>query len=149
MILIDTHIGIWWVSQPDRLSQPQRAALQANKKDVIGVSAISCWEVAKLVQGGRLDLQRPFQDWFALALGYPGIQLLPLTPQIAILSTQLQDHFRSDPADELIIATALTFLIALCSQRIKRFVIIFMYRQFKKLTHTKYNKVYTDLFAAG
>lgn len=109
MILIDTHIWVWWVSQPTRLSQAQREAMQANENAVIGVSAISCWEIAKLVQGGRLDLQRPVQDWFTLALDYPGVQLLSLTPQIALLSTQLQGGFRSDPADELIIATALAF----------------------------------------
>ena len=109
MILIDTHIWVWWVSQPARLSQAQREALQANENAVIGISAISCWEIAKLVQGGRLDLQRPVQEWFTLALAYPGVQLLSLTPQIALLSTQLQGGFHSDPADELIIATALTF----------------------------------------
>ena len=109
MILIDTHIWIWWISQPARLSQSQREILKTNETAVIGVSAISCWEIAKLVQGGRLDLQRPVQDWFLFALAYPGVQLLPLTPSIATLSTQLPASFRSDPADELIVATALTF----------------------------------------
>ena len=109
MIVIDTHIWIWWVSQPGRLSQSQQTALQANESNVIGISAISCWEIAKLVQGGRLDLQRSVKEWFTLALDYPGVQLLPLTPDIALLSTQLRDGFRSDPADELIIATALSF----------------------------------------
>ncbi|MEZ4707654.1 MAG: type II toxin-antitoxin system VapC family toxin [Caldilineaceae bacterium] len=109
MIVIDTHIWIWWVSQPGRLSQPQQTALQANESNVIGISAISCWEIAKLVQGGRLDLKRSVQEWITLALGYPGVQLLPLTPEVAIRSTQLRDSFRSDPADELIIATALSF----------------------------------------
>lgn len=82
MILIDTHIWVWWVSQPTCLSQAQRKALQANENAVIGISAISCWEIAKLVQGGRLDLQRPVQDWFTLALAYPGVQLLSLRPQL-------------------------------------------------------------------
>lgn len=109
MILIDTHIWVWWVSEPNRLSQPQREALQTNETAVISISAISCWEIAKLVQGSRLDLLRPVEEWFLLALAYPGVQLLPLTPSIATLSTQLPDGFRSDPADELIIATALTF----------------------------------------
>jgi PIN domain nuclease of toxin-antitoxin system len=109
VIVIDTHIWVWWVSEPVRLDQVQIEALEANESAVIGVSAISCWEIAKLVQLNRLNLQRPLQDWFALALNYPGVELLPLTPQIAALSTQLPDGFRSDPADELIVATAYAF----------------------------------------
>jgi PIN domain nuclease of toxin-antitoxin system len=50
---------------------------------------ISCWEVAKLVEYDRLVLPHPVADWFDLALSYPGIQLLDLTPRIALESTQL------------------------------------------------------------
>ena len=48
----------------------------------------------------------PIQDWLDHALGYPGMQLLPLTPQIAIASTHLPQPFHKDPADQLIVATA-------------------------------------------
>lgn len=106
VILIDTHIWLWWATEPSRLSQGQIQAIQSHEADVIGVSAISCWEVAKLVQIGRIALGRSVQEFLGLALNYPGIQLLPLTPEIAVASTQLPGDFRSDPADELLVATA-------------------------------------------
>ncbi len=119
MILIDTHIWLWWVSQPKRLSEEQAALLEANESNLIGVSAISCWEIAKLVQINRIDLQRPTSEWFSLALGYPGVNLLPLTPHIAAVSTELPDNFRSDPADELLVATARVFDCPLLTQDLK------------------------------
>lgn len=106
MILIDTHIWLWWVTDPSRLSEAQVRAIESHESDIIGVSAISCWEVAKLAQLGRISLGRSVQEFLALALSYPGMQLLPLTPEIAVASTQLPGEFRSDPADEILVATA-------------------------------------------
>ena len=48
----------------------------------------------------------PLAEWFTQALSYPGVQLLPITPEIAIASTILPDSFHRDPADQLIVATA-------------------------------------------
>jgi PIN domain nuclease of toxin-antitoxin system len=84
MIVIDTHIWIWWVHGDERLTRAQREELVANEADVIGVSAISCWEIAKLVEFGRLRLPTDVTEWFEQALGYPGVQLLALTPEIAV-----------------------------------------------------------------
>ena len=106
MILIDTHIWLWWATDLGRLSEAQIEAIESHESDIIGVSAISCWEVAKLVQIGRISLGRSVREFLALALSYPGIQLTPLTPEIAVASTQLPGEFRSDPADEILVATA-------------------------------------------
>lgn len=106
MIVLDTHIWVWWVHEDERLTQPQRDAIGASETDVIGVSAISCWEVAKLVQAGRLELPGALEEWFDQALSYPGVQLLALTPEIAIESTRLPGEFHRDPADQIIVATA-------------------------------------------
>lgn len=72
----------------------------------MGISAISCWEVAKLVERGRLNLPCPIDEWFTQALAYPGMQLLELTPKICVESTQLPGDFHRDPADQIIVATA-------------------------------------------
>jgi PIN domain nuclease of toxin-antitoxin system len=106
VIVLDTHVWIWWVHGDDQLTQAQIDAIEANEMDVIGVSAISCWEVAKLVERGRLELPCPLPEWFEQALSYPGIQLLPLTPEVAVESTQLPGEFHRDPADQIIVATA-------------------------------------------
>ena len=106
MIVLDTHIWVWWVHGDERLTKAQVESISANEKDVIGVSAISCWEIAKLVEYGRLDLPCLLEEWFEQALAYPGIQLLPLTPKIAIESTRLPGEFHPDPADQIMVATA-------------------------------------------
>ena len=106
MIVLDTHVWVWWVHASDQLTSPQAQIIEANESDVIGVSAISVWEIAKLVQFDRLELPCRLREWFDAALNYPGIRLLGLTPEIAIESTQLPGEFHRDPADQIIVATA-------------------------------------------
>jgi PIN domain nuclease of toxin-antitoxin system len=106
MILLDTHIWVWWVHQHERLSRQHVRWIQENEASGLGVSVISCWEVAKLVEGNRLALPIPIEEWFDLALTYPGIRLLELTPAIALESTRLPAGFHRDPADQIIVATA-------------------------------------------
>jgi PIN domain nuclease of toxin-antitoxin system len=70
------------------------------------VSIISCWEVAKLVEYGRLKLDRPVRLWINHGLAVPRLSLLDLSPKIAVESTQLPQPFHRDPADQLLVATA-------------------------------------------
>jgi PIN domain nuclease of toxin-antitoxin system len=106
MIVLDTHIWVWWVHGDAQLSDKQERLLHENESTGLGVSVISCWEVAKLVERGRLILPCPVADWFDQALAYPGMQLVDITPLIALESTQLPPEFHRDPADQLIVATA-------------------------------------------
>jgi PIN domain nuclease of toxin-antitoxin system len=106
MIILDTHIWVWWIHNEKSLSKSQIEAIEANETQGIGVSAISCWEVAKLVEYKRLVLPCSLTDWFKQSLAYPGIRLLELTPEIAVESTQLPPPFHRDPADQIIVATA-------------------------------------------
>jgi PIN domain nuclease of toxin-antitoxin system len=106
VILLDTHIWVWWVHGDARLTPTQLSHLQANEASGLGVGVISCWEVAKLVEVGRLVLPCPVSDWMDQALAYPGVQLIDLTPRIAVESTQLPAPFHRDPADQIIVATA-------------------------------------------
>jgi len=106
VILLDTHVWVWWVHGDQRLSKKQASLISENEEGEIGVSIISCWEVAKLVEYGRLKLPRDLTDWFAQALSYPGVVLIQLTPEIVVDSVQLPGTFHRDPADQLIVATA-------------------------------------------
>ena len=106
MILLDTHIWIWWVHRDARLPAEHREFIEANLQDGIGVSVISCWETAKLVEHGRLKLAKPVAAWVEDALAYPGVRLIELSPEIAIESTQLPQPFHRDPADRWLVATA-------------------------------------------
>lgn len=59
MILLDTHVWVWWVHGAADLSPAQQRMLEENEESGLGVSVISCWEVAKLVEIGRLGLPLP------------------------------------------------------------------------------------------
>jgi len=104
--VLDTHIWVWWVHGVPELQEGHRTVLAENEAQGLGISVISCWEIAKLVEYGRLTLPWPLDEWFNLALAYPGIRLLDLTPRVAIESTQLPGPFHRDPADQIIVATA-------------------------------------------
>ncbi|MFQ5627316.1 MAG: type II toxin-antitoxin system VapC family toxin [bacterium] len=106
MIILDTHILTWWAHGDKRLKKKQAEAIKANEENIIGVSIITCWEIAKLVEYNRLTLPVPIKEWCEQVLTYPGIRLLEFTPEIVIESTQVPGEFHRDPADQLIVATA-------------------------------------------
>ena len=106
MILLDTHIWVWWVHGDARLPSHYQAFLDLYERQGLGVSIISCWEVAKLVENHRLTLPCSVTEWLDQALAYPGVRLLELTPRIVVESTGLPGVFHRDPADQLIVATA-------------------------------------------
>ncbi len=106
MILLDTHIWIWWIHNDNQLNQKIRGHILSNEENGLGISVFSCWEVSKLVEIKRLTIHCPIEDWIDAALDYPGIRLLELTPQIAVESTKLPGKFHRDPADQIIVATA-------------------------------------------
>lgn len=106
MIVLDTHVWVWWVHGDAQITPSQAGVIKEAESDTIGVSAISCWEVAKLVERSRLVLPRPTDEWLSLALAYPGVRLVPLSPEISVASTRLPGNFHRDPADQIIVATA-------------------------------------------
>ena len=114
MILLDTHAWIWWVAEPRRLSAKARRAIQ--QSDDLGVSVISCWEVAMLVEKGRISFNRDVQSWIDLALQRPKIRLISIDPQIAVLSTRLPGEFHADPVDRMLASTCLTYGVPLISK---------------------------------
>lgn len=105
MIVLDTHIWLWWVNKDISALEPTRVE-QIERGDLVAVSAISCFEVAWLAQHGRIVLPCDKEEWFGKALDGSGIVLLPVTPRIASLAVELPGH-HSDPQDRIIIATAL------------------------------------------
>lgn len=106
MIVLDTHVWVWWVHASAELSPTNLQSLDAATPDGLGISIISCWEVAKLVEYGRLKLPCDVEQWLQQSLAHPGVQLLELTPRIVVESTRLPAPFHRDPADQLIVATA-------------------------------------------
>ena len=104
MIVLDTHIWLWWMSKSSQIKPEWNQAISTAER--IGVSAISLFEVSWLVQRQRIELGCDLEWWFEQALDGSDICLLPITPQIAQSAVNLTEH-HSDPQDRLIIATAI------------------------------------------
>ena len=109
MIVLDTHAWIWFISNPDLLSKRAKKAVNAAVKDKsILISSISAWELALLVTKKRMKLTLDVTDWIAKSESLPFIQFIPVTNSIAIKSVNLPLPLHPDPADRIIIATALS-----------------------------------------
>jgi PIN domain nuclease of toxin-antitoxin system len=107
MILLDTHVLIWYLSNPELLSPPALEAVEAARNDGrVHVSCISTWEFFILVKKGRLVLNQDETSWMRRAEGLPFLTFVPVDNEIARLSVQLPAPLHEDPADRLIAATA-------------------------------------------
>ena len=113
MILIDTHIWIWWVTGSESLPNKQRGFLEAQPLGTIAISSISCWEISKLVELGRLQFSIPVEQWLKEAVHQYNIRTIDLEIPIVVESTRLPSDFHKDPADQMIDATARVFDIPL------------------------------------
>lgn len=108
MIVLDTHVWFWWIKRSPEL-RPEHAeaigsALSAGAG--VGVSAFSCWEIGMLASKGRITPLPSVGAWTRGALALAGVRLLPLTPSIALASSNLPGGIHGDPADRIIVATA-------------------------------------------
>lgn len=115
--LLDTHAWIWWVDQDVRLGRPTLAALDALPADTRPVLCdISLWEVAMLVERGRLVFSIPFADWLAAAAHPRTVRVVPVSVAIAHEVSVLPASFHRDPADRLIVATSRVLAVPLLSR---------------------------------
>lgn len=107
-LLLDTHVWIWLMSGAENLSPAFRNAIEkASQSEHILISAISVWEIGMLVAKKRIELDRDCLDWVEESLSSPGFNLVPLTSSIAIQSTRLSQDFHGEPADRILVATAI------------------------------------------
>ncbi|EDX84434.1 hypothetical protein S7335_2131 [Synechococcus sp. PCC 7335] len=106
VIILDTHIWLWQINANfDRFPSHWPAVFES--EDRLGISPVSCYEIALANKKGRLELPYPANKWFEAALEPAGIELFPLTAEIASRAVALSDAHR-DPFDRMIIATALS-----------------------------------------
>ena len=105
--VLDTHTWIWMHSFPEKLSPGVVKKLTTLKsEDALVLSAISLWEICKLVERGRIQLFEDLEEWVKQALDVPGLQVHPLDFRVFYKSTTLPGEFHKDPADQMIVATA-------------------------------------------
>jgi PIN domain nuclease of toxin-antitoxin system len=108
VILIDTHILLWWMGGERRLlSAAAKRAIDAELDGgTIYISSASAWEIAVLVARGRIGLSLDVADWLATVEAKDAVRFVPLDNEIALRSVQLGDDFHKDPGDRFIVATS-------------------------------------------
>jgi PIN domain nuclease of toxin-antitoxin system len=124
-LLLDTHIALWLDSGDDRLQPSTRGLVDGCWRDggTILLSAVTAWEIALLVDARRIDLDLPVAAWIERFLQRPGVEPVPLSHRAASRSYQLHHLEHRDPADRLLIATAIELDCPLVTydERIARF----------------------------
>ena len=106
-VVLDTCAWLWMCSAPARLSRAARSVIRRERRHAGLVVCVFCvWEIAKLVQKGKLTFSIPVREWTAEASRAAGVTIHPLTPDICVESAELPGVFHGDPADQIIVATA-------------------------------------------
>lgn len=109
MIVLDTHTWVWWVSNPELLSDSAQKTINTAISDrSIYISCISTWEIALLVARNRLQFTTETTDWIVKSEALPFVNFIPLNNTIALKSIHLPGSFHNDPADRIIVATTLS-----------------------------------------
>jgi PIN domain nuclease of toxin-antitoxin system len=124
-LLLDTHIALWLDSGSERLRRETRATIDGCWKagGTVLLSSVTAWEIAFLVDTGRVTLDVSVDAWVARFTARPGVAALPLSHRAAARAYQLYAFEHRDPADRLLIATAVELGASLVTydERIARF----------------------------
>lgn len=124
-LLLDTHIALWLDSGQPQLRHATVALIDKVRRGggTIFLSAISAWEIALLVDSGRLDLDLPVWDWLDRFLDRPGVHAVPLDVAAAARAYRLHPYAHRDPGDRLLMATAIELACPLVTydERITQF----------------------------
>jgi PIN domain nuclease of toxin-antitoxin system len=106
MLLMDTHVWFWTLTEPEKLSKAAFRLIQRAKSDQRAVASISVWEFAMMVTRRRIELKTTAEQWLEYAIHKTGLRVFELTPKVAVESCELPGPFHGDPADRIIVATA-------------------------------------------
>lgn len=108
MILLDTHIWLWWLLGDGNLSSTEREALHEKAEmGHLSISWVTLWETEILERKNRITLLPDFETWIRKASSPDVITILPADAEVVLAQRKLPDSFHSDPADRLITATSL------------------------------------------
>lgn len=109
--LVDTHVWLWSLVDPDKLARRVRTALTQSRNEG-WLSPISVWELQVLAERGRVKLDDEPRRWIREALGRTPFHEAPLVHEVALRSREIALPHQ-DPADRFLVATALTYELTL------------------------------------
>lgn len=108
MVLLDTHIWLWWLLGDGALTQAERNSLdELATQRRLSISWVTVWETEMLERKGRVRLEPDIQSWIEQATIPEIVTVLPVDIELVFAQRQLPESFHGDPADRLIAATSL------------------------------------------
>ena len=106
-IVLDTHVLLWSLLQPEDLPEDIRQRITvAQENSQLLVCSISLWEIAMLKSKRRINIYEPIRDFLESITNIDGLSVKDISTEVAAESVQLMDDFHGDPADRIIVATA-------------------------------------------
>jgi PIN domain nuclease of toxin-antitoxin system len=117
MILLDTHALAFLVLKPEKLSKAAaRAIAKEETRDGVAIASITLWEMAQLMDSGRLRVMGSVESFLRDLTHRPGLTTLDLTAEIAALTVQFPPDFPRDPGDRIIASTSRAHAIPLVTK---------------------------------
>ncbi|MCC5914015.1 MAG: type II toxin-antitoxin system VapC family toxin [Balneolaceae bacterium] len=108
MVILDTHIWLWWLLGDGSLRSAEREVLnELAESRNLAISWISVWETEMLEKKGRVTLLPDFQSWIAKATAPEIVTVLPADIAVVLAQRSLPESFHGDPADRLIAASSI------------------------------------------
>ncbi|MEX2536783.1 MAG: type II toxin-antitoxin system VapC family toxin [Trueperaceae bacterium] len=123
MTLLDTHVWLWWLSDPSLLTETAKAQIAAAiDGDSLAASSISAWEAEMLVKKGRLELTLAVDDLVSHCDGLSFFSFVPLTAKTGLQAARMEP-FHPDPADRMIVATTIHYggILITKDERIRKY----------------------------
>jgi len=116
VLLLDTCALIWSVNHDPLKPEARRLIARAAASEALHLSPVSAWEIGLLVSRGKLTLEVPAEAYIRRVFNQPGVRLADLPPEIAVRSSYLPGQFHEDPADRLLVATAVVMGLKLVTR---------------------------------
>jgi PIN domain nuclease of toxin-antitoxin system len=117
MILLDTHALVWLVTDPNKLSRSAKSTIRrAYHQGGVGIASITLWELAVLFTRGRLRGRGTVEASIQMIANESRVVVFELDAEIAALAAQFPEPIAKDPADRMIVATAVTRAIPLVTK---------------------------------
>jgi len=108
VVLLDTHIWLWWLLGDGPLTAKERDRLDSlASSSAIALSWVSIWETEMLERKGRIKLQPDIDTWIRKATDHSFCTVLPVDTELVLAQRQLPESFHGDPADRLVVTTAI------------------------------------------
>ena len=107
-ILLDT-CALIWMAEGDRRFQasPSKNKIERSfRENQLHISSITLWEISMLNSKNRLQMNTPVLIWLKSCIQKYNLQIIQISPEIAVESCQLPGGFHADPADRVIVASA-------------------------------------------